>query len=288
MQFRSAFACYMGVFYVFCQGIPEVFAADNPPALASQAESAREVKLYVSDGELIQLSAPAAKMFVADPNIADIQVPSADRVFIFGKKPGRTAFFALRADGSKSDVFNVKVTYNNADLNRFLSQEAGNLHVSIQEVPQGVLLTGVVPTPEIAERVRAIAVRLAGDGNPVVNNLRLSGATQVAIKVRIAEISRNVMKDIGIRWGAVGNAGIFSFGLATGAPTSGAKTNITALVDALANAGLASVLAEPTLTAVSGEKASFLRRRRVPGAGNAECGGQLSGSCGFPEVWRKP
>ena len=72
------------------------------------------------------------------------------------------------------------------------------------------------------------------------------------------------MKDIGIRWGAVGNAGIFSFGLATGAATSGDKTNITALVDALANAGLASVLAEPTLTAVSGEKASFLAGGEFP------------------------
>jgi pilus assembly protein CpaC len=263
MEFRSAFSCCAGVFFAFLLGSPAVLAADNPP-VASQADTPREVKLYVSDGELIQLSAPAAKMFVADPNIADIQVPSPDRVFIFGKKPGRTAFFALRADGTKSDVFNVKVTYNNADLNRFLSQEAGNLHVSIEEVPQGILLTGAVPSPEVAERVRAIAVRLAGEGNPVVNNLRLSGATQVAIKVRIAEISRNVLKDIGVRWGAVGNAGIFSFGLATGAPTSGSKTSITALVDALANAGLASILAEPTLTAVSGEKASFLAGGEFP------------------------
>ena len=264
MAFRSAFICCIAVFFTFYQGTQEVFAVEAPQEQVSQGETKREVKLYVSDGELIELAAPATKMFVADPNIADIQVPSPDRVFIFGKKAGRTTFFALRADGSKSDVFNVKVTYNNADLNRFLSQEAGNLRVSIQEVPQGVLLTGVVPTPEIAERVRAIAVRLAGDGNPVVNNLRLSGATEVAIKVRIAEISRNVMKDIGIRWGAVGNAGIFSFGLATGAATSGDKTNITALVDALANAGLASVLAEPTLTAVSGEKASFLAGGEFP------------------------
>ncbi len=264
MKFRSAYACYIAIFCVFCLGIPEAFAADNPPAQVSQVETPREVKLYVSDGELIQLSAPAAKMFVADPNIADIQVPSADRVFIFGKKPGRTAFFALRADGTKSDVFTVKVTYNVSDLNRFLKQEAGNLRVAIKEVPQGVLLTGVVPTPDIAERVRAIATRLAGEGNPVINNLRLSGATEVAIKVRIAEISRDVMKDIGIRWGAAGNAGIFSFGLATGASTSGGKTNITALVDALAGAGLASVLAEPTLTAVSGEKASFLAGGEFP------------------------
>ncbi len=131
MAFRSAFICCIAVFFTFYQGTQEVFAVEAPQEQVSQGETKREVKLYVSDGELIQLAAPATKMFVADPNIADIQVPSPDRVFIFGKKPGRTTFFALRADGSKSDVFNVKVTYNNADLNRFLSQEAGNLRVSI-------------------------------------------------------------------------------------------------------------------------------------------------------------
>jgi pilus assembly protein CpaC len=228
----------------------------------------RELKVYVSNGELVELSAPAAKMFVADPSIADIQVPAPDRVFIYGKKPGRTAFFALRADGTKSDVFDVKVTYNAADLSRFLRLETGDLPVTITEAPQGLILGGYVPTAEIAERVRAVAQRLAGEGNPVVNNLRLSGSTQVSIRVRIAEISRNALKNIGIRWNAVGSAGIFNFGLAGTTPSfvgnANSSTNITAIIDALASEGLASILAEPTLTAVSGEKASFLAGGEFP------------------------
>jgi pilus assembly protein CpaC len=231
----------------------------------------REIKIYVSNGELVELTAPAAKMFVADAGIADIQVPSPDRVFIYGKKPGRTAFFALRPDGSKSDVIDIKVSYNTADLRRFLRIEAGELPVSIEETPQGIILSGIVPTAEVAERVRAVALRLAGDGNPLTNNLRLSGSTQVSIRVRIAEISRTVVKDLGVNWSAVANTGIFSFGLSGSAGNNfGANNvgkgvgNITAIVDALASEGLVSILAEPTLTAVSGEKASFLAGGEFP------------------------
>lgn len=253
------------------------------PARDQAGPTHREIKIYVSNGELIELSAPAAKVFVADPNIADIQIPAPDRVFIYGKKPGRTAFFALKPDGTKSDIFDVKVTYNTADLERFLRVEAGDLQVYIQETPQGVLLGGVVPTAEIAERVRTIAARLAGEGNPLINTLRLSGSTQVSIRVRIAEISRSVVKDLGVNWSAVSSSGLFTFGLANAGTSlvsnavsgstavsspplnaSGKRTNITALVDALATEGLVSILAEPTLTAISGEKASFLAGGEFP------------------------
>lgn len=271
LQFKRALAVITILFSVAFPEMPKTLADGGfVPPQSESGERHREVKIYVSNGELIQLSAPAAKMFVADPNIADIQVPSPDRVFIYGKKPGRTAFFALRADGSKSDVFDVKVTYNTADLERFLKLETGDLQVSIQEVPQGVILDGVVPTAAIAERVRAVAARLAGDGNPLINNLRLSGSTQVSIRVRIAEVSRSVIKDLGVNWSAVASTGVFTFGLATNGSSlapgnaSGKGTNITAVVDALATEGLVSILAEPTLTAVSGEKASFLAGGEFP------------------------
>ena len=74
--------------------------------------------------------------------MADIQVPSPDRVFVYGKKPGRTAFFALRSDGTKSDVIDINVSYNSADLRRFLRQEVGDLEITIEDTPQGVILSG--------------------------------------------------------------------------------------------------------------------------------------------------
>jgi pilus assembly protein CpaC len=234
------------------------------PSYGDDGTPRREIKVYVSNGELLQLSAPAAKMFIADPGIADIQVPSPDRVFIYGKKPGRTAFFALRPDGTKSDVIDIKVSYNTADLRHFLHIEAGDLPVSIDETPQAIILSGVVPTAEVAERVRAVAQRLVGEGTPLTSNLRISGSTQVTIRVRIAEISRSVIKDLGVNWSAVGNVGIFTFGLAGSTNNTGKSTNITAMIDAMAGEGLVSILAEPTLTAISGEKASFLAGGEFP------------------------
>ena len=247
------------------------FAADTgylPKVDEGGEASLSEVKLYVSGGELFHLKAPAATMFVSDPNIADIQVPAKDRVFIFGKKPGRTTFFALREDGTKSDSFNVKVTYNTTDLTRFLRLETGDLPVAIIETPQGVILKGTVPTAEIAERVRAIAIRLAGEGNSLINNLRVTGSMQVSIRVRIAEVTKSVIKDLGVRWSAAGSVGAFNFGtqgtLGTTSTSPGKNFSITALVDAMAAEGLVSILAEPTLTAMSGEKASFLAGGEFP------------------------
>ncbi|MDZ4791452.1 MAG: type II and III secretion system protein family protein [Hyphomicrobiales bacterium] len=224
----------------------------------------REIKVYVSSGELIQLAGPAATMFIADPSIADVQLPVPGKIFIYGKKSGRTTFFALAADGSKVDSFNVVVTYNASDLSRFLKYEIGDIPVSIVESPQGLILSGVVPSADIAQQVKTIAARLAGEGIPVITNLKVSGSMQVSLRVRIAEISRSVIKDLGINWGAVSSSGIFTFGLSGSSPGAGQKTSITALIDALASQGLVSILAEPSLTAVSGEKASFVAGGEFP------------------------
>jgi pilus assembly protein CpaC len=237
----------------------------------------------MSSGKLLQLKSPAASIFIADPAIADIQTPAPDKIFIYGKKPGRTTFFALRPDGTQSDSINISVMYNIGDLNRFLKAQAGDLQVEIVETPQGIILGGVVPTAGAAERVKALTSHLAGEGNTVISNLRVAGSTQVSIHVRIAEISKSVIKNLGVNWGATASSGVFTFGLASGnnslltsavssvvqnvagGGTIPAKRgNITALVDALASQGLVSILAEPTLTAASGEKASFLAGGEFP------------------------
>ncbi len=282
------------------QGIAGESGKYNPAQSAGRGpeiiNAQKELKLYVSSGAYISLDVPGAKIFVADPAIADIQVPSPDRLFVYGKKPGRTTLFALSPSGTQSDVYNIRVSYNTEDLQRFFVQELGDVPVSISESPQGVILNGVVPNALLAERVRAVAARLTGEGNPLINNLRVSGSMQVAIKVRIAEISRTVIKNLGVNWNAVASPGAFSFGLASGRsflanPASGlaggitqaagagsvsgsqgavfgglssSRANITALVDALETEGLASILAQPTLTAMSGEKASFLAGGEFP------------------------
>jgi pilus assembly protein CpaC len=143
----------------------------------------------------------------------------------------------------------------------------------------------------MAENVRALAARLAGKDN-IINRMAVRGPNQVNLRVRIAEVQRSVLKQIGVNWDALVSAGSFSFGLATGNPAIGAglggfgtrnfpalgtgnvdsivgglrtnRLNINSVIDALENEGLVTVLAEPNLTAVSGETASFLAGGEFP------------------------
>lgn len=251
---------------------------------AAHIKPEREVSIFVSGGQLVEMKSPGATMFVADPSIADIQVPNPLRIFIFGKKPGRTTFFALNAEGEPVDSFTIVVSYSDEDLRRLLRAELGDIPIEVTNTPRGMVLSGIVPNAEMAEKIRTAAIRLAGEGNTLVNNLQISGSVQVSLRVRVAEVSRSVIKELGVNWEAIGSMGAFTFGLVTGrdfvngsiierafngagfafAGASTRRANVTALVDALAQEGLISILAEPNLTAVSGQKASFLAGGEFP------------------------
>lgn len=261
----------------------------------------REIRVAVSTGQLVQLGRPAKNVFIADPNIADLQVPSAQDVFIYGKKTGTTSFYALDDAGHVIMSANVVVTYNIGDLQRLLQQEAPNAAITAESTPGGIVLSGVVPNAETADRVRVAATRYVGDKEAVVNNLKVSGAQQVNLRVRVAEVDRQVTKQLGFNWESLVSAGSFTFGLANGrtflvpnstataanafgslitraaAPANASgipgalfgnlttsRASVSGLIDALADQGLVTILAEPNLTTVSGQPASFLAGGEFP------------------------
>jgi pilus assembly protein CpaC len=258
----------------------------------------REIRIGVSAGQLIELSRPAKNVFIADPNIADLQVPSPRAVFIYGKKTGTTSFYALDEEGRQIMSAAIVVTYNVGDLQRLLQQEAPNAAINVESTPSGIVLSGVVPNAETADRVRVAASRYIGDKEALVNNMKVSGAQQVNLRVRVAEVDRQVTKELGFNWENLVTAGSFTFGLTTGrqfltdpigspllgntiirapAPNSVAavpgalfgnlntrRASVSGLIDALADQGLVTILAEPNLTTVSGQPASFLAGGEFP------------------------
>jgi pilus assembly protein CpaC len=141
-------------------------------------------------------------------------------------------------------------------------------------------LSGVVPDNETADKLRAAAQRYAPDKEAVVNRLQVAGPDQVNLRVRVAEVSRTVTKQLGFNWDAIVAPGSFTFGLATGilpvppdALSSASTTflnlttrraSVTHLIDALAEEGLVTILAQPNLTAISGQTASFLAGGEFP------------------------
>lgn len=252
----------------------------------------RKFTLTVGAGKLLSLPMPAATVFVADPSIADVQPPNASSVFVFGKKPGSTTLFALTPEGRPILAYNVVVEYDLSTLQQSISDAAPGSNVQLKRTPHGLVLTGAVPTPEASANLQSIAQRYAGPHETVLNMLQVGGSTQVNLRVRVAEVSRSVSRQLGFNWNvALSNIGSFAVGAATGLPTAGlssfnggvaggngsssssptlsgtyssSKGTAQGTLDAMADEGLVTLLAEPNLTTTSGEPASFLAGGEYP------------------------
>lgn len=279
-------------------GAQESAAPVLRPAAPQVAATQGSLHLQVSEGRLIELPRAAATVFVADPAIADVQAPTRTSVFVFGKSPGRTSVFALDATGHPIIARDVVVAHDIADLEQLIKQQVPGAAVVASSTPAGIVLRGSVPSPDAAEAVQTLAARFAGEKGAVINRLALPAATEVNLRVRVAEVDRQITKQFGFNWNAIANPGAFSFGLftgrtflssgagalssanqivpapvlATGASIPGSilagvqtsRVSADTLLDLLAEQGLVTILAEPNLTAISGQPASFLAGGEFP------------------------
>ncbi len=261
-------------------------------AVAQAPAPATQLRIQVSQGQLIQLPRPAASVFVADPAIADIQSPNPTSLFLFGKSPGRTSLFALDGHGEQILAREVTVTADLGDLEQLIHDQVPGATVVASSTPAGIVLRGTAPDPDASAAVQSLAARFAGEKGTVFNRLTVPASTQVNLRVRVAEVSRSITKQFGFNWNAVASPGAFNFGLATGrdflsntagtltraqaltsstaipgaiaAGVTTSRATVNGLLDLLAEEGLVSILAEPSLTAVSGQPASFLAGGEFP------------------------
>jgi pilus assembly protein CpaC len=245
----------------------------------------RRLTMELNKGQLVRLGARASSVFIADPTIADVQVKSPTLVYVFGKKAGETTLFAV--DGRDRILANLRITvsHNLSNLQKALKTLYPRSYIEAITVGDSVMLSGTVRSASVAEDARTLAARYVGDEKKVLNRLSVRGPSQVSLRVRVAEVNRAVIKKIGINWEALVSIGSFAFGVATGfeavnaagqflilndstdsgfASVRTGALNINAVLDALASEGLLSVLAEPNLTAISGQTASFLAGGEFP------------------------
>lgn len=260
----------------------------SPVQATDTLAAAEGVQLEVGQGRLIHLEAPAAGVFVADPAVADVQVHSPRIVYLFGKKTGQTTVFAVDAEDRPLARFAVEVRHALADLRRLIERVAPEAAVEVTSFPGGLVLEGSVASPAIAADLRALAERFLGEGEQLIDRLSIAAPTQVSLHVRVAEVNREVTRLFGINWDTVLSPGDFIFGLASGRALSlgaggfsrlsdatglaagvaagyaNGDVDINGILDALESEGLVTVLAEPNLTALSGETAAFLAGGEFP------------------------
>jgi pilus assembly protein CpaC len=273
-------------------------AAAHPPGARLIATQPAAMRIEVNKGRLVRLDQPAASVFLADPEIADIQIKSPTLVYVFAKKAGETSLFAVDQNDELLANFRIAVTHNLSSLEQALRDYMPDAYIKASSLGDAVVLTGVVRSAQQAEDARSLAARLAGGDANVINRIAVKGPTQINLRVRIAEVSRATVKQLGFNWEALFSAGAFTLGIATGNtvlnttqagtdpstprkflirnPVAGSATDsvvggftkgnfdVNTVIDALESEGLITVLAEPNLTTTSGETASFLAGGEFP------------------------
>ena len=261
-------------------------AADAPASvirLVSSDASSRFVPLGVGKSVVIELPRDVKDVLVADPTTANAVIRSARRAYIIGIKAGQTNVFFFDADGQQIGGLDIAVTRNLNGLRAAIKQALPNANIQVEGLGDGVVLVGHVANPLDSQIAFDIATRLVDDSKKVLNNITIHAREQVMLKVTVAEMQRDIIKQLGIdlKGSVGGGAAVVNFNTsnpfsAFNQPLSdtsfvGTFNKVTVTLRAMERAGVIRTLAEPTLTAISGEAASFLVGGEFPVPGGYSC-----------------
>jgi pilus assembly protein CpaC len=259
------------------------------PAVAQPVGASKpsnDVALSAGTGRLVQLNGAMSDLFVADDRIADVQVRSSNQIYIFGKSAGETTVYATNKAGRILYSATVRVGTNIGSIDDMLALAMPDAKIQANPMNGMVLLTGTVATPQDVEEANRLVQAFVGSGTQVISRVKTATPLQVMLKVRIAEVSRRLIRDVGVNLATSDPTGGFLFSLTRGRDlgnniTEGltvpaGKSSVGVLirdlfgldvagsVDLNETSGLVNMLAEPTLTALSGETASFLAGGEFP------------------------
>ncbi|MFF7707075.1 pilus assembly protein N-terminal domain-containing protein [Pseudomonas sp. NPDC007930] len=241
----------------------------------------RTLELAAGQGRILHFAAPVASVLVADPTIADLQVVAPGVLYIFGKAAGNTSLIALGNNDREVANLTLAVGASTGAVAAPLAQLHPGSQAQVSAAGNRMVAHGQVADVSEATDLNAL-LSIENQGlQAALNTTTMPGSAQVNIRVRFAEVSRSQLLSYGVNWNALFNNGTFSFGLLTGGPLASAASvsgasnlisaglssgnvNIDAVLDALQSNGVLEVLAEPNITAMTGQTASFLAGGEVP------------------------
>jgi pilus assembly protein CpaC len=266
------------------------------PATTDGQMNARFVSLGIGKSFVIDLPREIKDVLVADPKVANAVVRSTQRAYIIGAAIGQTNIIFFDSTGAQIAAYDIAVKRDLNGIRAALKQSLPNSDISIEGVGDGVVLSGSAASPIEAQQAADIAARLVGGDAKVVNSIAVRGRDQVMLKVTLAEVQRSIIKQLGIDLSAnltygtsvvnfrnnnpfTANSGPLVPGNAL-AGTFGAMPSVQATLRAMESAGVVRTLAEPNLTAISGESATFISGGEFPIPTGVTCQTTASGGLG--------
>ena len=269
--------------------VPAAAPAETLRVMRGAPSSALNVPM--NRAVVVESDSPFTELSIANPGIADISSLSDRTIYVLGKEPGRTTLTLLGADGRLITNVEVHVTPDIAEFKERLTQILPGEDIEVRTANNGIVLSGTVSSAARLDRALELAQRYAPDR--VSNLMSVGGTQQVMLKVRFAEMQRSVSKSLSSSIGIQGTALNNNLGINAGtntlstsdlvssaldAGTIGAGDNnagtlfgfnaggleVGILLEALESRGVVRTLAEPNLTALSGQEATFLAGGEYP------------------------
>ena len=251
-----------------------------------QGSASAPLSVPLNRAVVVESDEPFAELSIANPGIADISTLSDKSIYVLGKAPGRTTLTLLGADGRLISNVDVEVTPDVSEFKERLRQILPGENIEVRTANDGIVLSGTVSSTAKLDRALDLANRYAPDR--VSNLMTVGGTQQVMLKVRFAEMQRSVAKNLssslaisgGTDVGVIGETGTWlGSGNSLGSDSITARDNANSalalgftagslqfgvLLEALESKGVVRTLAEPNLTALSGQEAKFLAGGEYP------------------------
>ena len=305
-----------------CALSPLALSVSAPVTAQSVVRPTQDISISIGNGQLINVPGTMTDVFVANEQVADVQVKSAHSLYVFGKGGGTTTVYASDKSGRVvwSATVRVGANFDSVDSMLRLAMPEANITVSTMGT-NTFLLTGTIKAPEDAAEAERLVQAYVGENANVISRLRMATPLQVNLQVRIAEVSRSLVKTLGTRFATMDGTSGFKFGIGQGSvvgdtfnagrvlgvgtgpvtqygidPTTITAANplgniaalpgtnvaaagvgttisgagrlfgldILGALDAGETVGLVTNLAQPNLTALSGETADFLAGGEFP------------------------
>ena len=271
-------------------------ANDDHPGIQGKT---RFLALGIGKSTIIDLPRDAKDVLVADPKIASAVIRSPQRAYIIGAAVGQTNVVFFDSDGQQIAGYDIAVKRDLNGVRAALKQLLPAGGIQIEGIGDSVMLTGSVSSPIEAQQAGDVAARLVGGPDKVVNSIVVRSRDQVMLKVTVAEVQRNIVKQLGVDLSASMNIGtsvvnfnnVNAFSANNGplAPANSVVTqalnkagvpSVTATLRAMESAGVVRTLAEPNLTAISGESATFISGGEFPVPTGVTCQTTTGGAIG--------